>query len=180
MPQVTVQDVRIEDVVKGKNRYQIAHVVYTDNRGQQKEKKVLSFSNPAVFNTAKGLASGTVIEVSYAKDDPYFNWAKVEVMDADNPATGSESAAPKPTVGAASGKVLGNQYETRDERQMRQLHIVRQSSISNAINALTPGAKAPLKIEDVLDYAQELVDFVYGTEEILAAPNAVNEAVSET
>ena len=170
MPQIVIQDVRLEDVVKGRNRYQVAHVVYTDSKGAQKEKKVMSFSNPSVFNTVKELQSGTNVEVSYAKDDPYFNWAKVEKVDAN---------APAPAPAPSGGKVLGSQYETREERHQRQLHIVRQSSLSNAIALLTPGAKAPLKVEDVLDVAQQLVDFVYGTEEILAAPHANNETLPE-
>ena len=54
-----------------------------------------------------------------------------------------------------------------------------QSSLSNAIAMLTPGAKAPLKTDEVLAVAQELVDFVYGNEEILVTPNSNNSEVSE-
>ena len=161
--------------MKGRSRYEIANVVYTDKTGAQKEKKVLSFSNPGVFATVSKIASGTVVEVSYAKDDPYFNWAKVDKVDADNPAYGVD----KPATPSPAGKVLGSQYETREERQTRQLHIVRQSSLSNAIAMLTPGAKAPLKTDEVLAVAQELVDFVYGNEEILVTPNSNNSEVSE-
>ena len=173
MPQVQIQNVTVETVTKGSNSYQVAVVSY-DNKGATKEKKVMSFSNPAVFSVVKGLTAGTWINVEYAKDDPYFNWAKVEVVDM-GAAQASTVAAP---VAPSAGKVLGSQYETREERQTRQLHIVRQSSLSNAVAMLTPGAKAPLKLEEVLTLAQSLVDFVYGTEDILAAPNSDLEDVS--
>jgi hypothetical protein len=173
MPQVQVQNVTVETVTKGRNSYQVAVVSY-DSKGATKEKKVMSFSNPAVFSVVKNLTAGQWIDVEYAKDDPYFNWAKVVVVDMAAPAPS------QPTPGGAAptaGKVLGNQYETRDERNMRQLHIVRQSAIKAAVDMLTPGAKAPLKVDDVTDMAQELVDWVYGAEEILGAANAAFQEI---
>ena len=160
MPQFTIQDVRVETVQKSpKNRYEVATVVYTTNRGEQKEKKVMSFANPGVFNLIKGLTPPTEVMVTYVEGDQYYNWAKVELV------TNDPKEVKPTTTPAAGGKVLGNQYETREERHTRQLHIVRQSSLSNAIAMLTPGAKTALKVEEVIDLAQQLVDFVYESNE---------------
>ena len=156
---VIFQECNLEQVVKGKSRYSIAHVTYTVN-GSNKTYRAMSFANPEVFGAVQKFTQGQELEVTITKNDAgYDNWAKVVVASQDAPVATS-SAAP------TAGKVLGNQYETRDERNTRQLHIVRQSSISNAINLLTPGAKAPLDVDKVLEVAQTLVDFVYSTNEV--------------
>jgi hypothetical protein len=164
---VIFQEVNLEQVVKGKSRYTIAHVTYTVN-GSNKTYRAMSFANPEVFGAVQKFTQGQELEVTITKNDAgYDNWAKVVAA--------SQDATPVAASPATStGKVLGNQYETRDERNTRQLHIVRQSSISNAINLLTPGAKASLDVAKVLEVAQELVDFVYSTNEV-----AVEEALKD-
>lgn len=172
MPNFTVQDVRTETVTKGRNTYQKATVVYTNNKGENKEKGVMSFSNPSVYKLVTELKSGDSIDVEFAKDDPYFNWAKVTKVD------GGE--APQSKVSSTStAKTTVSAYETRDERILRQLHIVRQSSVSSAVGALVPGAKAPIKLEDLLEYAQGIVDFVYAEQKVnLAEGRPEDEEVS--
>ena len=151
---VTFQEVVLENVVKGKSRFTIAHVTYTVN-GNNKTYRAVSFANPEVFGAVQKFTQGQELEVTITKNDAgYDNWAKVVVASVD-------ATPDKVPATASTGKVLGNQYETRDERNTRQLHIVRQSSISNAVNLLTPGAKTALDVDKVLDVAQQLVDFVY-------------------
>lgn len=151
---ITIQDVRVEEVKKGRSSYSIANVVYTF-KGTQKEQKLMSFANPQVFKDVQTY-KGQEVAVEVAKNDKgYDQWAKISPVGAGSTAPG---APPTP------GKVTGSNYETADERKMRQLLIVRQSSITNAIATLTPGAKAALDAELVLALAQKYVDFVYGNE----------------
>jgi hypothetical protein len=159
---ITFQEVNIEDVQKGKSRYQIANVTYTTSGGQNRQQKLLSFANPESFKAVQGFKQGDVLEVTITKNaGGYDQWAKVEK------ATAAASAG----TPATNVKPVSN-YETREERQERQLHIVRQSSLSNAVNMLTPGAKAALKVEDVIAVAEQLVDFVYDNSlEDLDTPN---------
>lgn len=162
---VIFQEVNVENVVKGKTRYSKAVVTYTSN-GRNMQQTLISFTNPDVFATVQKLAAGQEIEVEITKNDAGYNqWASVK------PIVASDEAAAVGKVAATGGKAPVSQYETREERQLRQLHIVRQSSISSAVAALTPGAKSALKVDDVLEFAQELVDFVYNddTEETLVA-----------
>jgi len=157
MPVFKIQQVEVETVTKGRSSYEVANVVYTTRTGENKEKKVMSFSNPAVFGVVKKLGPGTEVEVSYADGDKYYNWAKVEVVGASAPEASPKAATP--------GKVLGSTYETAEERKLRQLHIVRQSSLANAISLVTSTSKAGgerPQVEEVLTIAQEFVDFVYG------------------
>lgn len=158
MPIFTIQDFRVETVQKSpKNSYQVGIAVYTTMKGEQKEKKIMSFANPSVFSKLKDMKFPQTCEITYVEGDQYYGWAKVQEVTED---------VPKATTAPSGGKVLGSQYETREERVTRQLHIVRQSSLSNAIAALTAGAKTPPKTEDILDLAQTFVDFVYSDETV--------------
>lgn len=161
---VIFQECNVETITKGRNKYQIASVTYTVN-GANRTQKLLSFANPESFAAVQKFAPGASLEVTITKNDAgYDQWAKVVTAD---------DAAPSPTAAPTGGKVTGSNYETREERQMRQLHIVRQSSLSNAIALLSPGAKGALDLEKVLETAQELVDFVYDNgQEDLAPANS--------
>jgi hypothetical protein len=167
MPQFKIQQVEIEVVQKGRSSYEVANVTYTNKTGENKTKKVMSFANPGVFATVKKASPGTTIDVTYVEGDKYYNWASCTIADEDAPAV-------KPA--AAGGKVLGSNYETAEERKIKQMYIIKQSSISNAITLLAASTKPggdKIQVEDVLALAQEFVDFVYGNdfsaEEILEA-----------
>jgi len=161
---IKIQEVTVETVQKGKNKYQVANVVYTDG-GKNFTKKIMSFANPAVFDTVKNAKSGEEYEVKAVKDGDYWNWASIEKVDA-----GTTRAAGAGTP-ATGGKVVGSNYETAEERKLRQMLIVKQSSIANAIEFLTSAQRLPegggFNVKDVLNVAQEFVDFVYGTNETL-------------
>jgi len=150
--QVIFQEVSIENVVKNpKTRYSVATVTYTVN-GNNRQYKMFSFANPDVFAAVQKFNQGDTLDVTITKNDKgYDQWAKVTKVDAE--------AAP--AAAGARAPAFRDERETREERVERQLHIVRQSSLSNAVNTLVAGAKAPPKVEDVLALAQQYVDFVY-------------------
>ena len=157
MPIIKIQEVTVETVQKGKNKYQIANVVCTDN-GKNKTQKIFSFANPAVFDVVKDAKAGEEYDVKLTKDDKgYWNWASLA------PAGDAPKEAPK----AAGGKVVGSNYETPEERKLRQLLIVKQSSIANALEFVKMSQADGITIKGVLDVAQEFVDYVYGTNETL-------------
>jgi hypothetical protein len=110
----------------------------------------MSFSNPAVFAAVSKIKNPTVVEVEN-DGAPYYNWTQLKLV--------AEEAAPKAVV-AGSVKVATSTYETAEERKVKQLYIVRQSSITNAI-ARAAHNPDPNSI-DVLALAQMYVDFVYG------------------
>ena len=68
-------------------------------------------------------------------------------------------------------KVPARTFETPEERAVRQRLIVRQSSLSNAIDLLTVGAKTAPTVDQVKEVAESFVDFVFekktGTQEII-------------
>lgn len=163
--QVIFQDFQTEYVSKGKQGYEKGTVTYTVN-GQNRTQSMVSFTNPAVFKLLKEVSSGTVLEVEITKNAAGYNqWASASRVEA--------GAAPAATASPAV-RVSGSNYETADERKLKQMFIVKQSSISSAIALLTaglkPGAEAP-GVGQVLDVAQEFVDFVYGVNDIIGDDN---------
>lgn len=157
---IVIQEVKIEEVRNGKNKYDKAEVVYSSN-GQNRTQKIMSFSNPAIFAQVRKMVSGETYDVEIVKNDAGFNqWAKIVAAtnDAAPPVSGE-----KPTTGRTNVST----YETAEERKIKQMYIIKQSSISNAIEMLTSG-NGVLGAEDiptVLEVAQQFIDFVYGNQE---------------
>ena len=170
---IEIQEVVITEAGNGPRKYKVADVVYSWN-GNQRKQRVMSFANPDVFKTVSAITNPVAAEIEVTKNAKgYDEWAKVSLVNASS---GSTTAA----KATAPGKVLGSNYETPEERKFRQLLIVRQSSIANAIDFLKPlAADGGLTVANVLETAQEFVDFVYGTNETLETldrmPNDIPE-----
>lgn len=144
--------------------YQEADVAYKNNtfQGKVEGKKLMSFGAQAEsFKVVSAIAPGTTptFEVEVVKNPAGYNdWVAMTPAGAG---AGSPPAAPqKAPMGSATATPRSTQ-ETPEERANRQVLIVRQSSISSAIAALSVGSK---KVEstDVLSLAKKFEDFVMG------------------
>lgn len=152
--QVTIKDVQVEWGGKAPKKWGKAVVSYEHN-GSARKQNVMSFSNPEVFKKVQELV-GETVDVEVGKNDRDFTeWRSVSA--------GTAAATTGSTTGAASTRVTGSNYETKDERAARQVLIVKQSSLSAAVATLTPGAKAALDPKAVLALAQEYADWVFET-----------------
>jgi hypothetical protein len=144
------------------SQYSQLTVTYKSDRGDIKEKKIMSFANPAVYNTLKDAKDGDVFEVATQKDGEYVNWTSAVLYGGD----GGMAVVPTKSVSDSRGaepKAMGTRstYETPEERALRQRLIVRQSSISNAVEILTTGAKTPPDVDSVFGLAEKIHDWVY-------------------
>lgn len=151
---INIVDVGAPNTHAAKNgrSYQSIEVTYKDEQGQVKNKKIMSFSNPSVFNHIKGLAKGDQINLRTEKDaNGYWQWTGI---GGDAPATATEA---KPATG---GRVTGSNYETKEERAARQVYIIRQSSLSTAVDLLGQGSK----VADVITTAKEFEAYVFAKE----------------
>lgn len=151
--QVQIRNVNVEWAGEGRKKYGKATVEYTHN-GEARRQNVMSFSNPDVFKKVQEL-TGQTVEVEVGKNDKgYSEWRSVTV------GASNASNAPSP---AATGttRVSGSNYETKEERAARQVLIVKQSSLSSAVATLSPGAKAALEPNVVLELAQKYADWVF-------------------
>lgn len=140
-----------------KGQYQTIEVSYRNEQGQVQGKKLMSFSNPAVFKAVQTFAKGDRLDVETTKDEQgYWQWKSIN-KEGEAPA---RTEAPKSSTGG--GKVIGSNYETSEERAKRQVYIVRQSSISSAIELLGQGKS----VEEVINTAKEFEKYVFAQEAI--------------
>lgn len=156
--QLTIQEVTIEEVKKGNNKpYYKAIVVYTSG-GKNSTKQIMSFANPQVYAAIKDALPGSEWEVDVKKEGDFYNWV------AAKPA-GGETTAPRAAAAtsAIGGRTAPSTYETADERRIKQMYIIKQSSIANAIDYVKASGENPISVPEVLFVAQQFVDFVYGT-----------------
>mgnify|MGYP003349485393 FL=1 len=153
---ITLVDVSTPQVTKtAKGQYQAIEVSYKNEQGQIQGKKLMSFSNPTVFKAIQEFAKGDVLNVEAVKDDQgYWQWKAVQKSDGSEPVTTARPAA-------TGGKVTGSNYETPEERAKRQVYIVRQSSISSAIDLLKSNGN-DVKVDNVLEVAKQLENYVFG------------------
>ena len=157
---INIIDVGQPNTHAGKNgrSYQSLEVTYKDESGKVGSKKLMSFSNPGVFNTARNWEKGTTVDVITQKDDNgYWQWTGVNIGGESQVAQQPTSKAAQPT------RVTGSNYETKEERAARQVMIVRQSSLSTAVSALGIGGKTPIDVNQVIDYAKVLEAYVLCT-----------------
>ena len=153
---VTLIDVGQPQSVKTqRGSYQVLEVSYRNDQGQIQGKKIVSFANPQVFKDLQTFQKDDKLDVAATKDDNgYWQWQSVKKSDG----TGGTTVA----TNSSSTRVTGSNYETADERAKRQRYIVRQSSLSNAIETLAlnkelGGASA----DDVISLAKMYEQFVF-------------------
>jgi len=129
-------------------------VSYVDEAGRNKNWKLISFSNPKVFDTLKNAKVNDVFNITTRENDKGFKeWASAEIVEESRAAVSNtldKSAPAKPAV--------VSQYETRDERNLRQRLIVRQSCLAQAV-ACDKDLNAG--IEGVLTIADRFVEWVF-------------------
>lgn len=144
---IKVLDIKNEN----KGKYSILTIDYKD-LGQDKTstKKVVSFAHPEVYDTLKSAARDQFFEVIAEKGEKYWEWVAVSASDGSNSTTEAPTQNSHVTAGYKSN------YETPEERQKKQLYIIRQSCLSNAVNTLTSNVD-PVNVKIT---AQDYIDFV--------------------
>lgn len=156
--QVKILDCSVEQIVKGKSRYSKASVAYSFN-GEARTQNIMSFVNPDVFKKVQEMV-GQTVEVSLTKNSAGYNeWAAIDVAGAT---TQEAPAAPPVGLAAAAVRVTGSNYETPSERAQKQVYIVKQSSITAAINLATLNNESPTPNE-IIEVAQQFVNYVLDT-----------------
>jgi len=137
--------------------YQSLEVNYKDlGFGKVASKQLFSFGAQAdAYKALADSKAGETYEISVVKNSQGFNdWVK-----AVQAAPGS---VPEQQGLSTQGKQVQvkSTYETPEERAKKQIYIIRQSSISSAVDTLVAGAKSAPKPEDVLAVAQQYYSWV--------------------
>lgn len=150
---IKVIAVELASVPTQKGSYQTLDVTYKnqDFGDKTETKKVMSFTFKEVFNVLKDAKSGDTFTINRVKNDKgYWDWVSL----------GEGGAAPAEAAKSGSTPARSS-FESPEERAARQVYIVRQSSISAAIETLKTEKKNPTK-EEVIELASYYEDFVFG------------------
>jgi len=156
---------------KANKPYQQLEVAFKNlTFGKIESKKLMPFgAQEGAFKALSGAKQGDVFEVTVVKNAAGFNdWTScVQAAPGSVPdaaAQGSINTAGNQLTTGKSVQVKST-YETPEERAIKQRYIIKQSSLSGAINLLTVGAKSPPSTEAVLALADTLVAYVMETPE---------------
>lgn len=143
-----------EKIVKGRNSYNKMVISYS-YQGQSKTQQIMSFANPSVYAAIPGFKEGDSLDVEITKNDAGYNtWASVKLSE------GATSAASAPSAGTKGNTpVARSTYETPEERAKKQVYIIKQSCLAQAVAAV--GEIGPDGDTDhYISMAQQFVDWV--------------------
>lgn len=156
----------VSTVPTAKGSYQVIDLAYKNKSFQDKleGKKVMSFTNKDVFTALQKASFGDIFNVSRTKNDKgFWDWTAVSSDGVVNnvssaPTNNSSGTGPSIVKGTVTPK---SNYETAEERAARQVLIVRQSSVSSAVDlAVANKIKDP---QEVIKIAKEFEAYVFGT-----------------
>jgi len=165
---INIVDVGAPNTHAAKNgrSYQSIEVTYKNEQGQTQSKKLMSFSNPTVFNHIRDLTKGDALNVTTEKDaNGYWQWTGI---GGDNAMAETKQATP-----ATGGRVTGSNYETKEERAARQVYIIRQSSLSTAVELLGQGKS----VDEVIATAKQFENYVFSKSTGIDAINELEDDI---
>lgn len=149
--QVVFDDLEVTPVSSGKAHYEKLLVHYSEN-GASRKTSLLSFKVPSLTDFLKNTPKGSVIEVELVQSGEYLNWVGAKLANVAAPQATKSFAAPK------------SNYETPDERAYRQVLIVRQSCLAQAVASFGDSV-ASTDSDIICEIAQEFVDWVFSGQE---------------
>lgn len=155
--------------------------------GKVDGKKLIDFKFPEVYKAVVAMKQGDKATVTSEKNDgdKYWTWILVSPLTGSAGTTeenkGADKQPEQPAVDhagvdkrdqaapAARGRVTGSNYETPAERARRQVYIVRQSSITAAIELLklqmsAGETTANFDVDPVVEIARKFEAYVFEKE----------------
>lgn len=146
--------------VENKGKYSMLEVTYKRiDTGKVEAKKLASFTG-AAFTACAGAKPDDIFTITSEKNEKsgYWDWANA-VAEPPGYAPQTQPVSAKP--GAVSGGTVRSTYETPEERAKKQVYIVKQSCLNQAVAVLSVGAKNPPDDGAILQKAQKYVDWVF-------------------
>lgn len=143
----------VKTEVTDKGKYKLLKVTFRNlETNKVMSQNCPSFSHPDVFNTLNGVASDSVFDIKVEKEGEYWNWVQATASEAPAEAV----AAPAVTGTSRAGTSTGRDWETREERALRQILIVRQSSVTASLTSGFGG-----NLDEVLENAAKIEAWVF-------------------
>jgi len=161
--EIQIQIVQVDKqtkTTKGGKPYVALELAFKNlSSGKLESKKLMPFGETSEAHKAlSGANQGDVFTIVSEKNagTGYWDWLKATQAPPGTTAETvvSNKATPSPK----------STYETPEERAKKQVYIVKQSSLSNAVAVLGVGAKTPPKTEEIFALAQTFTDWVFAQE----------------
>ncbi len=152
MSKITVIKVNKTQAPKG---YSIVELAYKTEEGQTKGMRIFPFGDQKEVSEVAGNAKqGDVLEASFRKNAKgYWEFGSLK-------ATG-EQVAQAVTANSTGGRTTGYWGETAEERAAKQGKISKQAVLNTAV-AYFEVVKGKPTVEQVIEVAQQLLDYVDG------------------
>lgn len=150
------------DIAKDRT-WEVATVTYKNLKDNKvTAKKVMSFSlSKDNWELLKNVSKDDILSVDQEKNEKgFWNWTSVARQDG---AVGQQAAPASPSSGFSKAPQTrsGGNWETPEERAARQVMIVRQSSISSAVELCKDHGKQP-DVQQVIEVARAFEAYVFG------------------
>lgn len=177
--QFVIQVVEANEVKGKKNArgslFNAVALVYRRD-GQVKALSFPDWSNKEIYQTLLELKAGETRTVTAEKVNEFWKWLSISAAGEQAATEASKNTSEQVSSGTAggqagwggsatasgntgrTGKVVGSNYETSEERARRQVMIVRQSSISSAV-AMLPEVRLA---SDIIAAAEVFEAYVLG------------------
>ncbi len=153
----------------GGGTYPGCEVIYKTTEGEVQTK--LMHNNTFKFNKAleedlKVLTSGNYVHIVMEKKGDFVNWVSAKRTEAPVVAPEQATTAPQtsqatPVSKAPTQAVVRSNYETPEERTIKQRYIVRQSCLGYAINFFALDKDFLPQSENVIALAKEFEAYVF-------------------
>lgn len=171
--QISLVDL-VDATTKGGKPYQVVEVTYKNLsfQGKVESRKIMPFGDTAeTAKTLRTATKGDLFEIKVVKNAAGYN----DWVSATPAGEGAPEAAPAPRAAASGGftpatQVAKSTYETPEERAKKQVLIVRQSSLSNAIDFLKISSSDNLVVDDVLKVARQFENYVFDINTKITSP----------
>lgn len=161
-----IQVIDTEVVVKPtkKGHYNQLTVTYKnlDKDDKIEAKKIMDFAQKDLFESLSKAIKGTTYMVSAEKNEQsgYWDWVEVNQSTGGNPTTVVEKNGNTAAIPAKGSITPKSTYETAEERAVKQKYIIRQSSISSAIQLLDTNGDTENTVADVINIAESFYIYV--------------------
>ena len=175
MTQITILSVnKVTKTNTAGKPYTALDVAYKDSYGKVASKQLFSFgAQKGAFDSLQVAAPGQTYNLTVVKNDKGYNdWTNAMLGQAQ------PVAAAGPAMAQSTNVQVKSTYETPEERAKKQVYIVRQSSLSSAVDTLSVGAKS-VSPDDVLKLAQRYYDWVFQSpvdvaqQDVISLPNDI-------
>lgn len=151
-----------QQMSKANKPYTMVEVAFKKD-GKVEGKKLLEFNAKEVCKALEGATTGSKFDIVSEKEGDYWQWKSAVPSGSvsASPAVSSSPAASGYSSTSSKSPVKG-EWETREERAAKQIMIVKQSSLANAIATLKLDKVSPDR-NQVLELAQAYTDWVLKT-----------------